>query len=529
MKKQLFLTGSNIELNTGESLLSTTNLKGHCTYVNSNFLNISGFKEDELVGKNHNIVRHPDMPQAAFKDLWRTIRSGKPWMGLVKNRCKNGDYYWVDAYVMPIKKDGKTIEYQSVRFKPEEATIKRAEEIYKSLGKEKSKWPKLLSTVNVKFKLLSTTLFCLALAAVPILFELPSSVQLSAFLLAATSIALVSHLLLKPLSAITIAARNIYDSSLMTKVYTGRTDEFGDVLLALKMQQSQVDSIVGRLSDTTDTLSDIATESSSSSEQAYQGALSQHHELTEASKAMSNMVTSSSNVAEHASKASESTLITLSEADNGNKVVKVAIDSINELAIGIKGAAEVIEKLSNHSDSIGDILSVIKAVSKQTNLLALNAAIEAARAGEHGRGFAVVADQVRTLAARTQESTLEIESVIDQLQEQIGQAVTAMDNSCEKAEVSVQETTLAGEAFKKIASAVNVASELNQQITSVSKNQSAIAYTVEKNILNISDSAQDASNGAQSNVSACQNMATTLQALNNLITQFVDVKMVGKH
>lgn len=526
MKKESFLTGKNIGLSIGDSLLSTTNLKGHCTYVNSSFLNISGFNEEELVGKNHNIVRHPDMPPAAFKDLWKTIRSGKPWMGLVKNRCKNGDHYWVDAYVMPIKENGKTIEYQSVRFKPEKETIKRAEEMYKSLGKEKSKWRKWVPTMNLKFKVFFANLFCLAVAAMSVLLELPSYVQLSVFLLAAASIVLANHLLLKPLSAVSTAAKNIYNSPLMTKVYTGRTDEFGDILLALKMQQSQVDSIVGRISDTTGILSDIATRSSSSSELAFQGALSQHHELTEASKAMSKMVTTSTNVVEHASKASESTQVTLSEADNGNKVVKVAIDSINDLAIGIKDAADVIEKLSNHSDSIGDILSVIKAVSKQTNLLALNAAIEAARAGEHGRGFAVVADQVRTLAARTQESTLEIESVIDQLQEKIGQAVTAMESSCEKAEVSVQETTLAGEAFNKIASAVNVASELNQQITSVSKSQSTIAHTVDKNILNISDTAQDASNGAQNNVSACQSMVTTLQALNNLITQFIDVKLV---
>ena len=526
MKKESFLTGNNIDLEIGDSLLSTTNLKGHCTYVNSSFLNISGFNEEELVGKNHNIVRHPDMPPAAFKDLWKTIRSGKPWMGPVKNRCKNGDHYWVDAYVMPIKENGKTIEYQSVRFKPEKGVIKRAENMYQSLGKEKSKWQKWLPALTVKLKVLSANLLCLAFAAVPVLLELPYYVQLSAFFLAATSIMLANNTLLKPLSAINTAAKNIYSSPLMTEVYTGRTDEFGDILLALKMQQSQVDSIVGRLSDTTGVLSDIATRSSSSSELAFQGALSQHHELTEASKAMSKMVTTSTNVAEHASKASQSTQVTLSEADNGNKVVKVAIDSINELAIGIKEAAGVIEKLSNHSDNIGNILSIIKAVSNQTNLLALNAAIETARTGEHGRGFAFVADQVRTLASRTQESTLEIEAVVGQLQEKIGHAVTAMDNSCEKAEVSVQETMLAGEAFKKITAAVNAASELNQQITSVSKNQSAIAYTVDRNILNISDTAQDASNGAQNNVSACQSMVTTLQALNNLITQFVDVKMV---
>ncbi len=101
------------------NILSTTDLKGAITYINPDFIDISGFPEDELLHKNHNVVRHPDMPPAAFQSLWDTVKSGNPWMGMVKNRCKNGDYYWVDALVTPIEQNGETIEYQSVRYKPE--------------------------------------------------------------------------------------------------------------------------------------------------------------------------------------------------------------------------------------------------------------------------------------------------------------------------------------------------------------------------------------------------------------------------
>ena len=102
----------------GSTLISITDLSGVIQYCNRDFVEISGYTEQELVGSHHNIVRHPDMPKAAFEDLWQTIKADKPWMGMVKNRCKNGDYYWVDAYVTPVYQGGKKVGYQSVRSCP---------------------------------------------------------------------------------------------------------------------------------------------------------------------------------------------------------------------------------------------------------------------------------------------------------------------------------------------------------------------------------------------------------------------------
>lgn len=132
MKNNQPVSGVNKDFKVGVNLLSTTNLKGSITYTNPEFTEISGFNEDELKGKNHNIVRHPDMPPAAFENLWTDIKAGKPWMGIVKNRCKNGDHYWVDAYVMPIQQNGVTVEYQSVRFKPKPGAVERATQLYKN-------------------------------------------------------------------------------------------------------------------------------------------------------------------------------------------------------------------------------------------------------------------------------------------------------------------------------------------------------------------------------------------------------------
>ena len=114
-----------------EILLSTTDLDGCIKYANQNFCNIAGYASEEMVGQPHNLVRHSDMPKAAFKDLWSYVRSGKPWMGIVKNKCKNGDHYWVNAFVTPIKDhEGKTYEYQSVRSYPERSVVERAQQLY---------------------------------------------------------------------------------------------------------------------------------------------------------------------------------------------------------------------------------------------------------------------------------------------------------------------------------------------------------------------------------------------------------------
>jgi methyl-accepting chemotaxis protein len=133
MRVNMPVTQREVELKDGETIVSKTNLKGVITYVNPTFLDISGFSEDEVMGKAHNIVRHPDMPPAAFEDLWNTLKAGRPWSGLVKNRCKNGDYYWVYADASPVYEDGKVTEYLSVRFKPGRSAVEAAEKLYKSM------------------------------------------------------------------------------------------------------------------------------------------------------------------------------------------------------------------------------------------------------------------------------------------------------------------------------------------------------------------------------------------------------------
>lgn len=133
MKKNLPVTNNQCVFPSGQRLISATDLQGNLTYCNEEFASISGYSREELIGSPHNIVRHPDMPEAVFKQMWSYLRSGRSWMGVVKNRCKNGDFYWVSAYVTPIMEDGRLTGYESVRVNPTRKQIERAELLYARL------------------------------------------------------------------------------------------------------------------------------------------------------------------------------------------------------------------------------------------------------------------------------------------------------------------------------------------------------------------------------------------------------------
>ncbi|MFW6191737.1 MAG: PAS domain-containing protein, partial [Thiohalospira sp.] len=119
-------------------IISATDTKGRITHVNEDFLKTSGFERDELIGRPHNVIRHPDMPPAAFQMMWDELQAGQAWMGIVKNRCKNGDHYWVDAYVTPLFEEGEIVGYESVRTKPDPLHIRRAEHLYQRINAGKS-------------------------------------------------------------------------------------------------------------------------------------------------------------------------------------------------------------------------------------------------------------------------------------------------------------------------------------------------------------------------------------------------------
>jgi len=208
------------------------------------------------------------------------------------------------------------------------------------------------------------------------------------------------------------------------------------------------------------------------------------------------------------------------ETAESRKMVEDAIQAIQQLAGRIDGASEVIHKLEQDSENINTVLDVIKGVAEQTNLLALNAAIEAARAGEQGRGFAVVADEVRTLAGRTQESTEEINDVIEKLQAGSRKAVDVMNKSRGEAQSVVEQATKAGASLSTISSAVARINDMSIQIASAAEEQSATADEINRNITNISEMANETTAGAQQTAAASGDLARLGTELQELVGRF---------
>ncbi|MBI6568271.1 methyl-accepting chemotaxis protein, partial [Pseudomonas synxantha] len=254
MRQNLPVTGRNLELPKDANILSTTSPQSHITYVNPDFIKISGFTEEELLGQPHNIVRHPDMPPAAFEHMWSTLKSGRSWMGLVKNRCKNGDHYWVSAYVTPIAKNGSIVEYQSVRTKPEPEQVLAAEKLYAQLRSGKAARPKWAASFSVKILLLIWGSIISSAMAAGMLTDTSISSLLLATLMSGSLSSVSVLAILSPLGRLVERARNISNNPLSQSLYTGRTDEFGQIEFALRMMQAETGAVVGRIGDASNRL-----------------------------------------------------------------------------------------------------------------------------------------------------------------------------------------------------------------------------------------------------------------------------------
>ena len=208
------------------------------------------------------------------------------------------------------------------------------------------------------------------------------------------------------------------------------------------------------------------------------------------------------------------------EVNRGNEVVSNTVQTINTLASEIQATAELVHKLGEQSDDIGQVVDVIRGIAEQTNLLALNAAIEAARAGEQGRGFAVVADEVRTLAGRTQQSTQEIQQMIEQLQAGAQKAMQAMQASENRTNEGVAKAASAGDSLGSIHSSVNTITDMSAQIASAAEQQSAVAEEINRNIIEIADIADQNSTASNQTASASAELSRLSNELKKMVAVF---------
>lgn len=460
-----------------QELVSVTDKRGVVTYANESFCKVAGYSYDELVGKNHNIVRHPDMPKAAFKDMWTQLEAKKPWRGAVKNRCKDGRYYWVDAFVTPVFSQGALVGYQSVRrvLKPEFKN--NAERLYQDINLGKF----TPDSNNIKLKYMLTLLIGVSLAIACLWFPL------LAFLMVPIPFA-VFHQELSKTSFYVDQTRDQYDS-VSRYVYSGR-GAISVIDFKVKMLEGKLATIFGRVLDSADSLMSKVDRLNQVSIDARDGVKQETEELFQVSTAIEQMSLTIAEVATNVVDTSSRVESVHSDCQLATDAMAKTKERVSKLAFDVASSADAASELAIEAESIGQVMQEIQGIADQTNLLALNAAIEAARAGEQGRGFSVVADEVRALSSRTHSATEQIKTSVGEIQATLLKWSETMSKGKEDADECVEETTLTRDMVFKVYDEVSSIADLTAQISAATEEQSAVSGEVSKNVVNINEISQ---------------------------------------
>ncbi len=513
-------SGNERAFSSLHNLISTTDISSKITYANEHFCDIAGYRQEELEGEYHNIVRHPDMPKAAFKDMWEHLKDKKSWMGVVKNQCKNGDYYWVNAYVTPILDDkGNIIEYQSVRSKPTPADIERSQHYYQKINQGVMPSALRLPAINtaVIAKLLSAFIIVILLINISINnLDIYSSAAIFLSLLQLG----YSFWWGKKLGSMAKIAKENFNTDITQVLYTGRRDELSAIELALRMKKAELRAIVGRTGDTCNTILQAAEDDAGNIQSITNNIDQQRTETEQLATAINEMSSSIREVADSASATSVLATEARQTAGQGQESIQATMNAVNALHAELATTKNVINELAIDTKQIGSILDVITNIADQTNLLALNAAIEAARAGEQGRGFAVVADEIRSLALKTRSSTDEIHQMIVRLQNSASSAVITMDNGTLLSDTCRKQADTAGEIFNQINLMLNKVTDASHQIATAVEEQAYVTEDINRSIHNIRELADTSTLNSHNAVERITLLVERLQGLSRLINQF---------
>lgn len=326
--------------------------------------------------------------------------------------------------------------------------------------------------------------------------------------------------IMRAVDSLETASARLADGDLLAAVdYQGR-DELGRVAAAFNAMRLRMHEMITQVANATGQLAAASEETTAVTVQTSDGIRRQQSETEQVAAAMNEMSATVQDVARNAASAAEAAHAADADAANGRKVLARTVEVINMLAREVENATGVIRSLQDDSNNIGSVLDVIRAIAEQTNLLALNAAIEAARAGEAGRGFAVVADEVRTLASRTQQSTSEIQAMIEKLQGGAANAVKVMETGHRQAGEGVTQVAEAGAALESILQAVTTINDMNAQIASAAEQQSAVAEEINRNIVTVSEIAEQTSVGSQQTAATSEELAQLAAQLQSLVGQF---------
>lgn len=495
MRKNYPITQVEHKLRHDQYLISKTDLKGRITYANPAFIEISGFSRDELMGKAHNIVRHPHVPPAAFQDMWDTLHAGKPWTGIVKNRSKNGDFYWVHALVSPIVEGDQITGYASVRVRPSDEQIRAAEDLYEKVNTNTlvgytlkeghvtpTGWRRILPWLKAPFKrsltasmlrmvtvgsiATATTTYFAFTGGIPDYAKPWVIIALAVMMLMVYGYCIyIARGMTKPIEKAALMAQQIAAGNLLLDIQPEQTNsshETGHLYFCLDLMRKGLTAIAGDTHSGIKASKQVAEELDSDNQLLAERTRNQADSLQQTAASMEELTVTVQQNADNARQATQLAEQSMSTARQGGKDVQQLIDTMQDI--------------HQSSRKIADIVELIEGIAFQTNILALNAAVESARAGEAGRGFAVVAGEVRSLAQRSSQAAGEIKILIEE--------------SVSRMNTGVNQATHAGHTVQTIVDSVQHVNDIIGEISIASEEQATGLHQIHMAISQIDDVTQ---------------------------------------
>ncbi len=559
MRKNLPVTDAEYLVSDQTLIVSRTDLKGRLTYVNDDFIDAAEFTTDELIGKAHNIVRHPDMPPEAFENLWDTLKAEKPWVGAIKNRRKNGGFYWVLATASPVRDNGQVVGYTSIRTRLDADQRALADEVYAAIREKRPHNYRIDAGIIRKrsffdyFSLFTRTMrarlitmmtlqavfmvACGALGAIMV-GGIPG---LALGLLAVAGIVIggvtgrqTLRAFAGPMQHLNDTMLNLVHDKFDNRIEIRRDDEIGIALRNLQTVQTLIRFSREEVNTTqrrADTQRKADTTKIADTFEAAIGEIVQA--VASAATELEASATTLASNADHARDFTERVANGSNEATSNVNSVATATEeltaSVREISLQVQesarmandavdqvhSATERVSALSSAAARIGDIVEIINNIAGQTNLLALNATIEAARAGEAGRGFSVVASEVKALAEQTAKATGEIGHQIGGIQSATQEsvaAITGIRNAIEK---------LSG-ISSAIASAIEEQGATTQEVSRNVQHAAQGAQEVSSNVGNLQRGAAETGAASSQVLSAAQTLSRDSTRLTTEVSRFLN-------